>query len=193
MPLRIWKIPHFGRVLLCYGVGFGGFWGGVLYGYSLFYGQIYQANPVQVGPCRRDFNVGDIVFDSDDSGRTIDKHRLRVHPPHRSRKYIDGTGPTQHCHCYISRSIAAPKFDILGHVISGNGYRLTLDCLIKVIGVIGADVTTLVSTIFATTNVSLSEQSIVSALVGTSGALFGAVFSALVAALISGLPLRGHC
>jgi len=68
-----------------------------------------------------------------------------------------------------------------------------LDCLIKVIGVIGADVTTLVSTIFATTNVSISEQSIVSALVGTSGALFGAVFSALVAALISGSPLVFHC
>jgi hypothetical protein len=122
MPLRIWKIPQFGKLLFCYGVGFEGFWGGILYGYSVFYGEIYRANPVEVGACRTDLtHVGDTVSDTHDCGGIIDKRGFRVRSSYCSWTYLDGTGFAMPCYRCIARSAAAPGSDILGHVVSSNG------------------------------------------------------------------------
>lgn len=62
--------------------------------------------------------------------------------------------------------------------------------LMEVIGVIGADVTYLVTSLFAATSVSESQQSIASGIVATTAAVCGSIYNAIAAALISGtLPL----
>jgi MFS family permease len=48
MPLSIWRVPQFGKLMLCFGLGFGAFGGSMIYGYSLYYQQIYQASPITV-------------------------------------------------------------------------------------------------------------------------------------------------
>jgi hypothetical protein len=55
-----------------------------------------------------------------------------------------------------------------------------------VIGVIGADVTYLVTSLFAATSVSESQQSIASGIVATTAAVCGSIYNAIAAALISG-------
>lgn len=57
--------------------------------------------------------------------------------------------------------------------------------LIEVIGVIGADVSYFVASLFALTNVSESQQTIASGIVGTTGAIWGSIYNAVCAALIS--------
>src|SRR5271169_1894474 len=57
--------------------------------------------------------------------------------------------------------------------------------LTVVIGVIGADVSYLVASLFALTHVSESQQSIASGIVGTTGAIWGSIYNAVCAALIS--------
>jgi len=49
MPLSIWRVPQFGKLMLCFGLGFGAFSGSIIYGYSLYFQQIYQATPITVG------------------------------------------------------------------------------------------------------------------------------------------------
>jgi hypothetical protein len=46
MPLSIWRVPQFGKLMLCFGLGFGAFGGSIIYGYSLYYQQIYGASPI---------------------------------------------------------------------------------------------------------------------------------------------------
>jgi hypothetical protein len=58
--------------------------------------------------------------------------------------------------------------------------------VIVVIGVIGADVTYLVTSLFAATSVSESQQSIASGIVATTAAVCGSIYNAVAAALISG-------
>jgi hypothetical protein len=58
--------------------------------------------------------------------------------------------------------------------------------LMVVIGVIGADVTYLVTSLFAATSVSESQQSIASGIVATTAAVCGSIYNAIAAALISG-------
>ena len=48
MPLSIWKVPQFGKMMLAFGLGFGAFVGPVVFGYSLYYQQIYQASSITV-------------------------------------------------------------------------------------------------------------------------------------------------
>jgi hypothetical protein len=48
MPLSIWRVPQFGKLMLCFGLGFGAFLGSMIYGYSLYFQQIYQASPITV-------------------------------------------------------------------------------------------------------------------------------------------------
>jgi hypothetical protein len=60
--------------------------------------------------------------------------------------------------------------------------------VIVVIGVIGADVTYLVTSLFAATSVSESQQSIASGIVATTAAVCGSIYNAVAAALISGNP-----
>src|SRR5436305_6527577 len=50
MPLSIWRVPQFGKLMICFGMGFGAFGGSIIYGYSLYFQQIYQANPITVLP-----------------------------------------------------------------------------------------------------------------------------------------------
>lgn len=57
--------------------------------------------------------------------------------------------------------------------------------LTKVIGVIGADVSYLVASLFALTHVEESQQSIASGIVGTASGIFSSIFSAVSAALLS--------
>jgi hypothetical protein len=131
--------------------------------------------------------IGHALFVTNDGGRIIDEYIFGINSSSHFWNYINGDRVILFCFCRITRGSTTSKYDVLGNVISSNGYGAMPDCLIEVIGVIGADVTGLVTNIFATTNVSKSEQSVASALVGTAGSLFGAVYSALVAALISGL------
>src|SRR5208282_830681 len=48
MPLSIWRVPQFGRLMLCFGLGFGAFIGSIIFGYSLYFQQIYSASPITV-------------------------------------------------------------------------------------------------------------------------------------------------
>lgn len=48
MPLNIWRIPQFAKVIFCFGLGFGIFSGALMTGWSLYYQQIYQASPITV-------------------------------------------------------------------------------------------------------------------------------------------------
>ena len=50
MPLSIWRVPQFGKLMLCFGLGFGAFAGSIIFGYSLYFQQIYQASPITVYP-----------------------------------------------------------------------------------------------------------------------------------------------
>jgi hypothetical protein len=59
--------------------------------------------------------------------------------------------------------------------------------LITVIGVIGADVTYLVTSLFAATSVSESQQSIASGIVATTGSIWFSIYNAISAALIAGM------
>ena len=65
--------------------------------------------------------------------------------------------------------------------------RLRMSSLIVVIGVIGADLSYLVASLFALTSVSESQQSIASGIVATTGAVWGSIYNAVCAALISSL------
>jgi hypothetical protein len=56
-----------------------------------------------------------------------------------------------------------------------------------VIGVIGADLTYLVTSLFAATHVSEAQQSIASGIVATTCAIWGSVYNAIAATLISGI------
>jgi len=60
-----------------------------------------------------------------------------------------------------------------------------------VIGVIGADVSYLVASLFAATNVSESQQSIASGIVATTGAVWGSIYNAVCAALIASSQSKG--
>ena len=59
-----------------------------------------------------------------------------------------------------------------------------------VIGVIGADMTYLITSLFAATHVSESQQSIASGIVATTAAVWGSIYNAIAAALISGMLNR---
>jgi MFS family permease len=48
MPLSIWRIPQFGRLMLAFGIGFGTFTGLIVFGYSLYFLQIDAASPLTV-------------------------------------------------------------------------------------------------------------------------------------------------
>jgi hypothetical protein len=48
MPLSIWKVPQFPKLMLCFGLGFGAFGGSIIFGYSLYFQQIYQASSITV-------------------------------------------------------------------------------------------------------------------------------------------------
>jgi MFS family permease len=48
MPLSIWRVPQFGTMMLAFGLGFGAFAGPIIFGYSLYYQQIYQASAITV-------------------------------------------------------------------------------------------------------------------------------------------------
>lgn len=90
------------------------------------------------------------------------------------------------CHRSTSRCNTATKHDLLGNVVSCYEYpHFSLE-LIIVIGVIGADVTYLVASLFAATHVSESQQSIASGIVATTAAVWGSIYNAIAAALISG-------
>lgn len=64
MPLSIWKVPQFGRLMLCFGLGFGAFGGSIIYGYSLYFQQIYEASPITVPSSRISNNVDHSIFHS---------------------------------------------------------------------------------------------------------------------------------
>jgi hypothetical protein len=55
--------------------------------------------------------------------------------------------------------------------------------------VIGADVTYLVTSLFAATSVSESQQSIASGIVATTGSIWFSIYNAISAALIAGISL----
>jgi hypothetical protein len=59
--------------------------------------------------------------------------------------------------------------------------------LTQVIGVIGADVTYLVTSLFAATSVSESQQSIASGIVATTGSVCFSIYNAIAAAFIAGM------
>jgi hypothetical protein len=48
MPLSIWRVPQFGKLMVAFGLGFGAFGGTVIFGYSLYFQQIYGASPITV-------------------------------------------------------------------------------------------------------------------------------------------------
>jgi len=48
MPLSIWRVPQFAKLMLCFGVGFGAFMGSIIFGWSLYFQQIYGASPIVV-------------------------------------------------------------------------------------------------------------------------------------------------
>jgi len=56
-----------------------------------------------------------------------------------------------------------------------------------VIGVIGADLSYLVASLFAATNVSESQQSIASGIVGTTGAVWNSIYTAVSATLMASI------
>jgi hypothetical protein len=52
MPLSIWRVPQFGKLMLCFGLGFGAFGGSIIFGWSLYFQQIFGASPIVVhDPC----------------------------------------------------------------------------------------------------------------------------------------------
>jgi hypothetical protein len=57
-----------------------------------------------------------------------------------------------------------------------------------VIGVVGADITYVVASLFAATNVPESQQSIASGVVATTAMVWGSIYAPVSAALISGIP-----
>jgi hypothetical protein len=58
MPLSIWRVPQFGKLMVAFGLGFGAFGGSVIFGYSLYFQQIYQASPITVLPFPQLFDLG---------------------------------------------------------------------------------------------------------------------------------------
>jgi hypothetical protein len=62
MPLAIWKVPQFGRVMLIIALGFSCFTGFLGFSWSLWFQQIDQASPITVMPyrfkliCRRHYS-----------------------------------------------------------------------------------------------------------------------------------------
>jgi hypothetical protein len=107
MPLSIWRIPQFGKLMLCFGLGFGAFLGSIILGYSLYFQQIYGASPITVHPSASCANSDYTIFYSATPLGVDDEFCCGFYSPSCARGYIIGYWHVVLCDCHHSWSTAA--------------------------------------------------------------------------------------
>jgi hypothetical protein len=192
MPLSIWQVPQFGRLILCFGLGFGAFSGSIILGYSLYFQQIYGASPITVYPLVLAALTQTTLyfipqFLSGVMTNVVVAFVLHLVPGN----ILLAIGLS--CYAIADLLGALQPLNLTYWAMSfpamGKEFLLEFN-LTVVIGVIGADVSYPVASLFALTHVSESQQSIASGIVTTTGAVWGSIYNAVCTALISSILLN---
>jgi hypothetical protein len=117
MPLSIWKVPQFPKLMLCFGLGFGAFGGSIIFGYSLYFQQIYQASSITVYPYEISLILDYIILYTAIPSRTSYKCCRCVYSAYRSWEDITCDWVIMLCDRSSSWCYSTSGYDILGNVL----------------------------------------------------------------------------
>ena len=190
MPLGIWRIPQLGKLLFCFGLGFGTFQATILFGYALYFQQIKHTSPIMVS-CfgdKRWYQTALYLLPACVSGILTNVVGAFV-TSIVSGRVLMVIGLLTFCIAALLGALQPVNLSYWSMSFPAMS-KASLKCFVnQVIGVIGADITYLVVLLYSTTHVSASMQSVASGIVVAVAATFGALYTAINVSIITGF---GH-